>query len=146
VIRHNNGSVEFILIQQGVTQGDMMHLTHQLMAEFPEVEQPWYDDDSAAAAEFAIIRAMFERLLELGHGCGYQLESSKSILVVGRHNLERANVYIADLAFKVQTGSRYIYVGGFIGEDEDRDEWLECKVATRVDSIKQISMVMGTYP
>jgi hypothetical protein len=57
---------------------------------------------------------MFERLLELGPGYGYQPESSKSIVVVVIHNLELAKVYFMDLALKVQTGSRYL--GGLVGE------------------------------
>jgi hypothetical protein len=87
---------------------------------------------------------MFERLLKLGPEYGYHHESSKSIVVVVRHNLERAKVYFTDLALKVQTGSKYL--GGFVREDEDRDEWLESKVAMWVDSIKQMSTVAGPYP
>jgi hypothetical protein len=120
----------------------MLPLTHQLKAEFSEVEQPWYADD--AAAKFTILRAMFEHLLELGPGYGYHPESSKSIVVLVRHNLERAKVYFADLAFNVQTGSRYL--GGFIGEDENRDEWLASKITRWVDIINQLSMVTGPYP
>jgi hypothetical protein len=73
VIRNSYGSGEFLLIHQGVTQGDplamlgyalgMLPLTHQLKAEFPEVEQPWYADDAAAAAGFTRILAIFERIL-----------------------------------------------------------------------------------
>jgi hypothetical protein len=87
---------------------------------------------------------MFERLLELGPGHGYHPESSKSIVAVVIHNLERAKVYFADLAFKVQTGSNYL--GGLIGENEDRDKCFESQIATWVDIIKQLSMVMGTFP
>jgi hypothetical protein len=95
-------------------------------------------------AEFPRIRAVFERLLELGPGYGYHPESSKSSDVVVRHNLEQAKVYFADLAFKVQSRSRYL--GGFVGEDEDRDEWLDSKIVTWVNSIKQLSTVTGPYP
>jgi hypothetical protein len=87
VIRNIDGRGEFLLSQQGVTQGDllvmlryargMLSLAHQLKAEFPEMEQHWYADDAVAAAEFARILAMFERLLELGPGYGYHPESSK---------------------------------------------------------------------
>jgi hypothetical protein len=49
----------------------MLPVTRQLKAKFPEVDQPWYADDAAAAAEFARILTMFERLLELGPGYGY---------------------------------------------------------------------------
>jgi hypothetical protein len=75
---------------------------------------------------------------------GYHPESSKSIVVVGRNNLERAHVYFADFTFKVQTGNRYL--GGFVGEDEERDEWLESKISTWVNSIKQLTAVAGPYP
>jgi hypothetical protein len=149
VIRNNYGSREFLPSQQGVTQGDpiamlgyalcMLPLTLQLKVEFPEVEKPWYAEYAVSDVEFARIRAMLERLLELGPGYGYHPESSKSIVVVVRHNLERGKVYFSDL-----TGSRYL--GGFVGEDEDRDEWLESKIATWVDIIKQLSTVAVPYP
>jgi hypothetical protein len=60
VITNNDDSGEFLFSQQGVNQGDplvmlgyafsMIPLTRQLKAEFPEVDQPWYDDDTEAAA------------------------------------------------------------------------------------------------
>jgi hypothetical protein len=111
VIRNSDDSGEFLRSKQGFTQGDplvmlgyalgMLSLARQIKSEFPEVEQPWYAGDAAAAAEFTIIHAMFERLLELGPGYGYHPESSKSIVVVAIHNVERAKVYLDDLAFKV---------------------------------------------
>jgi hypothetical protein len=112
--------------------------------EFPEVDQPWHADDAAEAAAFSRSLAMFKCLLELGPGYGYHPESSKSIVVVTRHNLERAKVYFADLALKVQTGSRYFR--GFVGEHKDRDEWLESKILTLVDIINQLTIIMGPYP
>jgi hypothetical protein len=83
-------------------------------------------------------------LLEIGPDYGYHPEPSKSIAIVARHNLDRAKIYCADLAFKVQNGIRYL--GGFVGEDEDRDEWLELKIATWFNIIKQTSTVAGSYP
>jgi hypothetical protein len=50
---------------------NMLPLTRQLKAEFPEVDQPWHADDAAAAAAFTRIYAMSERILELGPGYGY---------------------------------------------------------------------------
>jgi hypothetical protein len=65
MIRNNDGSGEFLLSQQGVTQGDpllmlgyalcMLPLTHQLKAKFPEVEPPWYADDAVTAAELEFV-------------------------------------------------------------------------------------------
>jgi hypothetical protein len=72
------------------------------------------------------IRAMFLRLLQLGPGCGYYPEPTKSVLVVSTANFARANAEFADLGFKVTTGSRYL--GGFIGEEAGRDELLEEKI------------------
>jgi hypothetical protein len=37
-------------------------------------------------------------------------------------------------------------LGGLVGEKEDRDEWLESKIVTWFDIIKQLSMVAGPYP
>jgi hypothetical protein len=37
-------------------------------------------------------------------------------------------------------------LGGFVGVDEDMDEWLESKIAMWVNIIKQLSMIAETYP
>jgi hypothetical protein len=91
----------------------------QLKTEFPKVEQPLYADDAGAYAMFALKHCMFLCLKGLGPAYGYHTEPSKSILVVSRCNLQRANVDFPDLGFKVQIGSRYL--GGFIVEDENQD-------------------------
>jgi hypothetical protein len=57
----------------------------------------------------------------------YFPESTKSVLIVAQHNLERAKSVFADLDFKVSTaGERYL--GGFIGESSAQDKWLDRKI------------------
>jgi hypothetical protein len=58
----------------------MLPLTRQLKAEFPEVEQPWYADDAAAAAKFTIICAVFESLLNLALGMDITLNPPNQLL------------------------------------------------------------------
>jgi hypothetical protein len=80
LIRNNDDSGGFLFNREGVTKGDplvmlgyalgMIPLTRQIKAEFPDVDQPWYADDAEAAAAFATICIMSERLLELGPGYG----------------------------------------------------------------------------
>ncbi len=113
VIRGNNGTGAFIFSKEGVTQGDplsmfaygvgVLPLIHQLKAEFPAVEQPWYAEDAGAGGKFSEIRRIFSRLMEIGPNFGYHPEPSKSILVVPQHSLEAAQASFADMNFKITT-------------------------------------------
>jgi hypothetical protein len=99
VLRGNDGHAVFIFSKEGVTQGDplsmfaygigIMSLIHQLKAEFPQVEQPWYVDDTGAGAKFDEIERFFRRLCEIGPLFGYYPEPTKSILIVRQHNLRK---------------------------------------------------------
>jgi hypothetical protein len=64
--------------------------------------------------------------------------------VVLQCNLQWAKVEYYDLGFKVQMGNRYM--GGFIGEDEYQDQWIEVKVSNWELCIQQLSSITGAYP
>ena len=50
----------------------------------------------------------------------------------------------AGLNFKVKTGDRYL--GGFVGEDFTREEWLKDKISNWEYGIDQLAMVAANYP
>jgi hypothetical protein len=154
VIRNKNGTGEFILSRQGVTQGDplamdgyalgILPLTRRLQREFPHVDHSWYADDAAGGGTFHHLRDAFHRLKECGPQYGYHPEPTKSILIVSQRNLEKATAFFAGSGFRVCTGERYL--GGFIGETQERDKWLKGKTDAWENSIQQLSDVAGAYP
>ena len=60
------------------------------------------------------MRRWFDKLLIDGPAYGYFPEPSKTVLVVGSSDLERASDLFRDLGISVVTGSRFL--GGFVGE------------------------------
>jgi hypothetical protein len=76
---------------------------------------------------------------------GYFPEPSKSILVAQDRNKEEAEeACFKDLDFKVMTGS--CYLGGFIGDKAEQQEWVEDKAQTWADRVLELSKVAGRHP
>jgi len=154
VIRGSNGTGVFLFSKEGSTQGDPLSmivygigtlpLVRQLKQEFPAVEQTWYADDGGAGGRFDSIRKQFTRLQEIGPNFGYFPEPTKSMLIIPNHSLEVAKVEFADLGFKVTTGHRYL--GGFIGEKEALQEWIEELTKNWSQAVADLASVAKAYP
>jgi hypothetical protein len=154
VIRDNDGTAIFLHSKEGVTQGDplamfgygigALPLIRQLKEEFRSVKQPWYADDAGAAGKFALIKAVFARLQEIGPRFGYYPEPTKSILVVREKNLDEAKKAFADFGFKIKTGNRYL--GGFIGEKEAQDAWIQSETEGWAEAVEKVSLVAKNFP
>jgi hypothetical protein len=86
-------------------------LIRQVKAEFDNIKQAWYVDDTGASGNFRSIQYFFQHLQEMGPDSGCFPELSKTILIVRKHNLDKAKSGFADLEFQITTGSRYL--GGF---------------------------------
>jgi hypothetical protein len=154
VIRGNNGTGVFLFSKEGVTQGDplamlcyglgVLPLIRILKEEFPDVKQPWYADDAAAAAKFDAMRRQYLKLVELGPNYGYFAEPTKTILIVSPHNLEKGRTAFADFGFQVDTGARYL--GAFIGDKEACDAWTEEKVDSWAEAVKELASAAKDFP
>jgi hypothetical protein len=116
----------------------ILPLIHKLKAEFTNVNQPWYADDAGAGGNFCSIQYFFECLQEIGPGFGYFPEPSKSILVVRKHNLDKAKSAFADQKFQITTGGNR-YLRGFIGKEEALRSWLEEKSTLWTTVIHEIT-------
>ena len=77
-------------------------------------------------------------------GQGYHPESTKSVLIVRRENIEAEKVFGRRHRFKVCTGARYL--GVYIGGNESKIHWLRECVLTWEKNISMISKTMGKYP
>ena len=77
------GSSEYILGKEGVTQGDPLSMFFDAVAVLPLIRllksgdriQSWYADDSSCFAPISKIKDWFSLLLEKGPYCGYYLNS-----------------------------------------------------------------------
>ena len=93
---------------------------------------------------FAILETYFDLLTRQGPGRGYYPEPSKGILIVHLDNLEAGKLFGARHGFKVCTGARYM--GGYIGDDNSKCDWLRDRTRTWEKNISTIRKTAGKYP
>ena len=77
-------------------------------------------------------------------GRGYHSEPNKSVLIVRLENIEAGKVSGARHGFRVCMGARYI--GGYIGDDESKCNWLIERTLMWERNINTISETAGKYP
>ena len=99
-----------------------------LKAEFNDISQPWYADDTSSLGTFANIELYFNSLKQFGPGRGYYPKPSKSVLIVNLYNLEYGKQFGLSCGFNMCTGM--CYLGGFIGGDESKRDWLKLCMPT----------------
>ena len=153
-LRNGNGTASFLHSREGVTQGDTLEtiaygisvlpLINNLKWEIPDVTQPWYADDSRDLCTFAILETYFDALTRQGLGQGYHPKPPKSVLIVCPENLESGKLFGGRHEFKVCTGA--CYIGGYIGDDEYKHNWLRECTLTWEKKIITISETAGKYP
>ena len=101
--------------------------------------QNWYADDSSCVEELSSVRRWFDRLLIDGPAYGYFPEPSKTVLVVGSSDVERASDLFRDLGVNVVTGSWF--PGGFVGERSLAADFVSNKVRVWCECIQSLSDV-----
>jgi hypothetical protein len=154
ILRRRGQDCLIILSQEGVTQGDPLSmiiygvaltpLSEQLRRDVPGVLQPWYADDMAMVGPASGIASCMALLEANGPARGYYPEPSKSILICRPEHQDAARMNLSDFDFKYQDGHRY--VGGFIGTDASRTQWLEPMIADWVFGIEQLASVAKRFP
>ena len=130
-----------------MTQGDPLSMMLYAVAVLPLIRsledscewvQNWYADDSSCVGELSFVRRWFDRLLIDSPAYGYFPEPSKTVLVVGSSDLERASDLFRDLfrdlGVSVVTGSRFL--PGFVRERSLVADFVSNKVRVWCKCIK----------
>ena len=101
----------FLHSREGVTKEDLLsmvaysicilHLIKTMKAEFPDVPQPVYANDTGELGTFSRFRAYFNSLKRLVPGRGYYPEPSKFVLIVHPENIESGKLFGSSYRFKV---------------------------------------------
>ena len=94
----------------------------RLKVAYPEVTQPWYADYDGALGMFNNIQLYFNSLKQFGLGCGYYPKPLENVIFVRPGNLSAGNEFGLSRRFKVFMGLHYL--GGFIGDDKSKCDWL----------------------
>ena len=122
---------------------DILPLIKNLRAEFPDITQPWYAENSGALVIFVTAELYFNFLKELGRYKGINLKPSKIVLIVHPDNLKSGKMFVLCHGFKVCTGA--CYLGLFIGDDESKRDWLKERTEMWEQKIHTISKTAGKY-
>ena len=147
------GSKNWLLSQEGVTQGDPLAMLLYALAVLPLIRllkkpekwtQNWYADDSACLASFENLLTWFKTLVDEGPKYGYFPEPEKSFLIVHPKCVEHAKTYFKDWKINIVSGQRFL--GGFIGSVEDTAKWLNSKLNAWTKAISKLSVAAQDFP
>ncbi|KAL3768952.1 hypothetical protein ACHAWO_004062 [Cyclotella atomus] len=157
IVRKDNGDSAYdILGEEGLSQGDplamvlygiaLMPLAEHLKRAIPEALTPWYADDSAAAGPAESCARALVFLQEFGPYYGYYPEPEKSYFICTAEEEAQAKVAFYSYGLKVQFVRGLLYLGGFIGGNEYKLEWVREKVKGWVDGVKILASVARRFP
>jgi hypothetical protein len=107
-------------------------------------KQNWYADDSSCIATFDFLTEWLKLLISEGPKYGYFPEPEKSYLVVHPDFVEIAKEKFID--FKVNVVTSHRFLGGFIGHDDDVNNWLNKKVDMWVKCVNKLASVAQHVP
>ena len=122
----------------------ILPLINNLKREIPDATQSWYTDDAGDLDMFVILETYFDFLTLQVLVWMYHANLAKIVLIVCLENLEAGKVFGKRRGFRVCTGARYL--GGYIGGNESKSDWLRDRTLTWEKSINTIRKTMGNYP
>ena len=147
------GASECLYSKEGVTQGDPLSMFMYAIGTLPLIRslhnpslwtQVWYADDASAGGSLRDILDWFSLLCSRGPAFGYFPEPSKRFVVVGEHCKSEAEALFRDLGVIVVTGHRYL--GGFIGDLNQRNVFVRKKVDGWVNHVHVFGDIAHTQP
>ena len=106
--------------------------------------QNWYADDGSCLGEFKNLVEWLKMLLIEGPKHGYYNEVSKMVLIVAPQFVEQAKEAFVGFGVEILTGHRIL--GGFIGSESEKSNWLKKKVDFWVKSVNKISKIAKNDP
>ena len=139
--------------REGTTQGDPLAMFFYGVSLLPLIRklkdpnnalQSWYADDSAAIAKLKKLEIWLKNLIEEDPAFGYFPEPSKSFLIVDKQYAEEAHHIFDKYSITIVEGKRFL--GGFIGDGNEKDIYLKKKELECVDKIEKLSFVAKTEP
>lgn len=148
------GSSElFILSKEGVIQGDPLSMLLYSVVTYPLVcslvdrlkwHQSWYADDSACVSSFDHLLEWFHLLSKKGSAYGYLTQPHKSLVIVHPNKTQLAREVFKDSGIRVVSGGRYL--GGFVGDEEERKVFLRGKIHIWDECIRRLAGIAVHQP
>ena len=136
-----------------VTQGDPLSMFMYAVSTLPLIcslcnlshwTQVWYTDDAVAGGSLCDNRDWFSLLCSRGPAYGYFPEPTKSLFVVDEHFHSEAESPFQDLGVCIVSGHRYL--GGFIGDLNQRNAFVQMKASNWVKHVCVFSDIAAAQP
>ena len=154
VLRNRGKASEFILSREGVTQGDpismvvyglaLVPLAKSIRSAVPNLIQPWYADDVALSGRCSDIAKAMDLLNKYGPARGYYGEPQKSVIVCSELTTPTAQSLLEKFKFQYCNGHRYL--GGFIGSEARKQQWLQPQIAKWCNGVELLAKVARRFP
>jgi hypothetical protein len=123
----------------------LLPLIDSLRRAVPTVLQPWYANDTGMVGPVKGLAETARLLAREGPARGYFPEPAKSIFVGCKADeAETCRRALVEFDFQFREGSQY--VGGFIGSEAARAEWIEPQIQKWVRGIVLLAGVARRFP
>ena len=144
-----------MLSMEGTTQGDPLAMAWYslstvvlidcLKACIPSVKQVWLADDATAAGEIKQLKVWYDKLIEEGQKMGYNVNRSKSWLIVKNEESEvRARKEFGDTVNITTEGQRHL--GAVIGSPDFKSSYCNAKATKWLEELNNLNNIAETHP
>ena len=123
---------------------EVLPLIKRLKSEYPDIAQTWYSEGVDALGTLNTIGLYFNSVKIIVLGRGYSPEHPKKNLIMLPDNLTSRKEFGLCHEFNVCTGMYYL--GGFIGNDKSKCDWLKDLTTKREKKIVQSPKQWGKSP
>ena len=153
-------SPDFILSEEGVTQGDPAAMAYYSIATWPLInkvsesqkhaqvpgKQAWFADDATAVGPLERVKEMWDVICTDGPKLGYNPKASKTVLIVkGEDNLSKARSLFGDTGITITTeGERHL--GAAVGSEDFKISYVSNKVKKWVNDVTELSDIAKEEP
>ena len=156
VMRDPGNAAVIILSMEGCTQGDVLAMILYGITTLPLLEQvredvpgafvPMYADDLASGGAARRNASVMQSLILHGSDYGYYPEPEKSWYICLLEDEAEARRVFEEFGLAIQFTRGQRYVGGFIGGEEERDEWLVPQVEKWAESVRTLARIAVKHP
>ena len=122
----------------------LLPLVERIRHEVPAATQPWYADDAALSGPCSDVAKAMALMEKLGPARGYYPEPAKSIVICRDSQTDAAKAHFSDFQFEYCDGHRH--VGGFIGTEAAKAEWLDKKIQDWVYGVERLARAAVRFP
>ena len=157
IVRRGEGRSAHILYgEEGLAQGyplamalygiALLPLAEKLKEALPDAIVPWFADDAAAVGNAVDCASVLDFLMAKGPTYGYYPEPKKTIYIGKLEDESGAKAAFLSHGHRVEFTQGHRYLGGFIGGEPEKEEWVRAKVEKWADGVKILSSIAKRYP